>query len=220
MASEFSLLLEESPLEDKLPSLSAATLLPGSFEQVLERAEESSDRWVALAVAGRRQNADASVTPEEVRTMESLLALRRVPLFAHLSLEQLEAIGQFMKELRYLKGEVVVQEGDVGEDLFVMIGGEACALKNYGTPEEIHLTTMNPEGICYFGEIAIFDRAERSATVVITEDARLLRLKGERFRELIVQSPEIAFEIFKVFSGRLRIAEERLRAQEDQDRLP
>ena len=55
---------------------------------------------------------------------------------------------------------------------------------------------------------------------VIQEDARLLRLEGERFMELIVQSPEIAFEIFKVFTQRLRVAEERIRAQEDQERLP
>ena len=152
--------------------------------------------------------------------MEGLLALRRVPLFEHLSLEQLEAIGRFMKEVRYLEGELVVREGDLGEELFVIVEGEAVAVKNYGTPEQIELTTMNPEGVCYFGEIAIFDRAERSATVAVTRDARLLRLEGDRFTELIIQSPEISFEIFKVFSGRLRVAEERIRAQEDQERLP
>ena len=152
--------------------------------------------------------------------MESLLALRKVPLFAHLSLEQIEAIGHFMQEVRYLTGEVVVREGELGQDLYVMLEGEALALKNYGTPDEAELTTMTPEGVCYFGEIAIFDSAPRSATVVIQDDARLLRLDGERFMELILQSPEISFEIFKVFTQRLRVAEERIRAQEDQERLP
>ena len=150
--------------------------------------------------------------------MQSLLALQRVPLFSHLSLEQLEAIGKFMTESTYLAGEVVVREGDPGEELYVMLEGEAQAFKNYGTPEQDELTTMSPSGVGYFGEIAIFDRAARSATVVVTRDARLLTLDGTRFMDLILQSPEISFEIFKVLTQRLRKAEERVRDQEDHDR--
>jgi CRP-like cAMP-binding protein len=150
--------------------------------------------------------------------METMLALRRVPLFAHLSLEQLEAIGRFMNEAQYLAGEVVVREGEPGEELYVMLEGEAVAVKNHGTPDAIELTTMSPSGVGYFGEIAIFDSAPRSATVVVTRDARLLTLDGTRFMDLILQSPEISFEIFKVLTQRLRRAEERVRAQEDQAR--
>ena len=99
-----------------------------------------------------------------------------------------------------------------------MLEGEAQAVKNYGTPEEIELTTMSPTGVGYFGEIAIFDSAPRSVTVVVRRDARLLILDGTRFMELIVQSPEISFEIFKVLTQRLRSAEEQLRAQQDEAR--
>ena len=50
-------------------------------------------------------------------------------------------------------------------------------------------------------------------TVVVTKDARLLALDGDRFMELILQAPEISFDIFRVITRRLRAAEERLRAQ-------
>ena len=150
--------------------------------------------------------------------MEGLLALRKVSLFAHLTLEQLEAIGKFMTEATYVAGEVVVRQGDLGEELYVMLEGEAQAFKNHGTPDEKKLTTMSPSGVGYFGEIAIFDRAPRSATVVVTRDVRLLALDGARFMDLILQSPEISFEIFKVLTQRLRNAEESVRAQADQDR--
>ncbi len=123
-----------------------------------------------------------------------------------------------MAEATYVAGEVVVREGDPGEELYVMLEGEAQAFKHHGTPDEIKLTTMSPSGVGYFGEIAIFDRAPRSATVLVTRDARLLTLDGTRFMDLILQSPEISFEIFKVLTQRLRSAEERLRAQEDQER--
>ena len=150
--------------------------------------------------------------------MEGLLALRKVNLFTHLSLEQLEAIGQFMTESQYLTDEVVVREGEPGSELYVILEGEARAFRNYGTAEQIELTTMSPSGVCYFGEIAILDSAPRSATVVATKDMRLLTLDGDRFMELILQSPEISFEIFKILTNRLRTAEERIRAQEDQER--
>jgi len=62
----------------------------------------------------------------------------------------------------------------------------------------------------YFGEMAILDGAPRSATVVAGTDARLLKLNGERLNELILQTPEIAFELFRVLTQRIRAAEGRL----------
>ena len=216
-AHQLALMLEDGPVADKLAALSGAVPVPRALTDVVHRASQSSDRWLKLAVAGHSE-APTNDPALEVRTMESLLALRRVPLFAHLSLEQLEAIGKFMAEATYVAGEVVVREGDPGEELYVMLEGEAQAFKHHGTPDEIKLTTMSPSGVGYFGEIAIFDRAPRSATVLVTRDARLLTLDGTRFMDLILQFPEISFEIFKVLTQRLRSAEERVRAQEDQER--
>ena len=50
------------------------------------------------------------------------------------------------------------------------------------------------------------------------ENKGLLILDGARFMDLILQSPEISFEIFKVLTHRLRKAEELLRAQQDEER--
>jgi HEAT repeat protein len=216
-AQQLALMLEDGPVVDKLSGVSPLVKVPTAFTDVVHRARESSDRWLNLAATEHGRVAPGETAPE-VHTMESLLALRRVDLFSHLSLEQLEAISKFMTEAHYVAGEVVVREGDPGEQLYVMLEGEAQALKHAGTPDEIELTTMSPSGVCYFGEIAIFDRAPRSATVVVKRDARLLILDGSRFMDLIIQSPEISFEIFKVLTQRLRTAEERVRAQEDEER--
>ena len=102
----------------------------------------------------------------------------------------------------------------------MVLEGEAKAIKNYDSDEQVELTTHSPTGICYFGEIAILDRARRSATVVVTKDARLLTLDGERFTELILQAPEISFEVFRVLIKRLRVAEGRIRLLIDEARPP
>jgi HEAT repeat protein len=216
-AHQLALMLEDGPVADKLAALTPTASLPRELADVVQRASRSPDRWLKLA-ADSHPGATSKDAGTEVRTMESLLALRRVPLFSHLTLEQLEAIGKFMTEATYVAGEVVVRQGDLGEELYVMLEGEAQAFKNHGTPDEKKLTTMSPSGVGYFGEIAIFDRAPRSATVVVTRDVRLLTLDGARFMDLILQSPEISFEIFKVLTQRLRNAEESVRAQADQDR--
>ena len=59
----------------------------------------------------------------------------------------------------------------------------------------------------YFGEMAILDDRPRSATVVVTREARLLLLSGESFQDLMLQMPEIAFEVCRNLSSRVRALE-------------
>jgi HEAT repeat protein len=226
-ASELlALLLEDVPIDETLAFVTPFLSRPsGGPREALEAAEQSPDRWLRAAAKAYRSNREATVRVEErsgpvtrntedpsvakeIRTMERLLALRKVPLFAQLSFEQLDAIHRFMREVDYLEGEVVVREGDMGDELYVLLDGEVGFYKGYGSPESRHLG--NAEAVSYFGEIAILDNAPRSATVVVSRDARLLALKGERFKELVLQAPEIAFDIFGVLTTRIRIAEERL----------
>jgi CRP/FNR family cyclic AMP-dependent transcriptional regulator len=101
----------------------------------------------------------------------------------------------------------MMRQGDPGEELYVLLEGEARAYRNFGTDAQIYLSTMRP--VSYIGEIAILDQAARSATVQVSEDARLLTLGAEPFRELIIQTPEISFEVFRVLTERIRTAERR-----------
>ena len=56
----------------------------------------------------------------------------------------------------------------------------------------------------YFGEMAILDDRPRSATAVVNAEARLLSLSGESFQDLMLQMPEISFEICRSLSSRVR----------------
>lgn len=140
--------------------------------------------------------------------MERLLALRQVPLFATLSLDQLEAVHQITREATYLKGEVIVREGDPGGELYLLLEGTVEAWKAFGTPQARRLNTI--PAVSSFGEMAILDDEPRSATVVALERARLLSLDGRSLKELIHQMPDISFEIFRELTSRVRAAEKRL----------
>jgi CRP-like cAMP-binding protein len=63
--------------------------------------------------------------------------------------------------------------------------------------------------------MAILDHGPRSATVVVSYEARLLSLSGESFKDLMIQMPEIAFEICSSLSTRIRGLERGQRSGDD-----
>jgi hypothetical protein len=217
-SGRFALLLETGSFDDKLGATGYFVLPPRSFEDVLHNARESEDRWLRRAArafpdstnphqerGGSPGDPDLTEPEKEERDMERLLALRNVPIFAKLSLDRLEAIQQLMGEAEYMSGEAIVREGDSGRELFVLLEGEVETYLSYGSTNQRLLNTLTPVG--YFGEIAVLDDAPRSATVVASKDSRLLTLAGEPFKELVLQTPEISFEIFRVLIKRMRSAE-------------
>ncbi|MCH2186326.1 cyclic nucleotide-binding domain-containing protein, partial [Myxococcota bacterium] len=130
--------------------------------------------------------------------------------FSRLSLEQLQRIDGLMCEEHFLRGEVVVGEGSAGEDLYVLMEGSVDFYKAWQAPSQRHLGRLQPVG--YMGEIALLDDEPRSATAVALDDCRFLTLSGARFRELLLQSPEIAFEVFRVLTSRIRAAESQVQS--------
>jgi HEAT repeat protein len=197
---------EEGPLEERYRSVAGLLEVPGTPEQLAQASLRDEVGWIRLGA--RAIGGPPGVAPEEGERMERLLALKQVPLFATLSLDQLDAVLQITREASYLSGEVIVREGDPGGELYLLLEGRVQAWKNHGTPRASCLNTIS--AISYFGEMAILDDEPRSASVVALDRARLLSLDGRSLKELIHQMPEIAFEIFRELTKRVRSAEKRL----------
>ena len=117
-------------------------------------------------------------------------------------------MSQLTREATFLPGEVVMREGDAGGELFLILEGALDIFVRYGTDSQERVRVIKP--VDYVGEMAILDNEPRSATVVASEPSRLLALDGGSFKELVLQVPEISFEIFRVLTSRVRAAERRL----------
>jgi len=140
--------------------------------------------------------------------MERLLSLQQVSLFSRMSLERLHAIERITQESEYVRGEVIMREGELGDELFCLVEGEVEVLRGAGTPDEMHLNRLGPGA--YFGEMAVLDGSPRSATIVAASPVRVLVLAGERLRELAQEMPELAFDLLRVLADRVRSAEQKL----------
>jgi len=101
----------------------------------------------------------------------------------------------------YKDGEIICREGDVGESMFVIQSGSVEVSKNHNGGEMV-LRTMTRGEI--FGEMALFDRMERSATVKALGEAIVLRVDKKGFFAKACQDPTMTFNILEGMSKRIR----------------
>jgi CRP/FNR family cyclic AMP-dependent transcriptional regulator len=139
-------------------------------------------------------------------TTDKILFLRRVSIFSSMSLEQLRVLTTHLEDQYYLRGEIIFNEGDFSQELYIVVSGQVRIVKDYRELHERTLALVGPGD--FFGEMAIFEGAPRSATTVIEEEAECLVLGPEKFKQTIHQKPDMAFEIFRELSARLRRREE------------
>ncbi len=197
------LYLETGDFHERAQQLPVHLVRQADWREFVASPLAHNDPWLRQALVWME-----SLEPQQEEQVERILVLRKVPLFAQMSLEQLVAIDQRLEEVEYLPGEVVFEEGQLGAELYILLDGAVRIVKARNTDQELLLTRL--EGVNYFGEMAILDDEPRSASVVVEKNSRLLVLKGEQLKDLVEQMPEMAFDIIKVLTARIRQADERL----------
>ena len=101
----------------------------------------------------------------------------------------------------YQDGEVIIHQGDVGECMFVIQEGQVEVLSEVDG-RELRLA-VRKEGD-FFGEMSIFERETRSATVRALGPARVLTVDKKNFLRRIAADPSLAFRIVQTMSSRIR----------------
>ncbi len=102
----------------------------------------------------------------------------------------------------YKDGDEIICEGDDGHCMFVVQEGEVEVIMNGDEDQEIRLGVRG-EGE-FFGEMAIFDRDVRSATVRALGDARVLTVDKKNFMRRVHEDPSLAFRLVETMSRRIR----------------
>lgn len=101
----------------------------------------------------------------------------------------------------YRDGEVLVRQGEVGDQMFVIQEGEAEVLiVKDGTETRIRVAGEGE----IIGEMAVFEHEVRSATVRALGDVRALTLDKRNFLRRIAEDPSMAFQIVQAMSHRIR----------------
>jgi len=138
--------------------------------------------------------------------MELVIAVRQIPLFASVHGEELKRLADVVREKTVPAGEIVFAEGDLGDELYLVHQGTVTLYHTEGSRED-RIGDVEQGG--YFGELALIDELPRSASARAREDSLLLVMNKKDFRTAVQDYPDIAFEVLKELSRRLRASEER-----------
>jgi len=101
----------------------------------------------------------------------------------------------------YRDGEVIVRQGEAGDCMYVIQTGQVEALQEK-EGKEVRLAVLGDGDV--FGEMALFERAARSATVRALGDVRVLTVDKRTFLRRVHEDPSLAFRIMQKMSYRIR----------------
>ncbi len=139
------------------------------------------------------------LTPEEKRAR-----LESVPLFRDCSSEVLDRLAQATNEFAFAADAPIVQQGQVGNGLYIVVSGGARIVA--GTDE---LARIGPGD--FFGELSVIDQQPRSASAYADGDTVCLALASWDLMAVLEQDVNLAINLLKELAGRLRRADEQLR---------
>jgi len=154
--------------------------------------------------------ADFASTHEEITTEE----LRQFPRLARLADKQLEQVRRFGELCVALPGTRIIKKGDTGDALYLVLSGEVRVRLVIGM-EDKTLFTIRPGQ--FFGEMALFNDAPRSADVVAVTETRLMRVTRDAFKLFIEEIPEVASPVLYNLASTLadRLVAANTRCQQD-----
>jgi len=101
----------------------------------------------------------------------------------------------------YRDGEMIIRQGEVGHEMYVIPDGEVDILLEHEGEQRFLRKARAGE---FFGEMAIFDRDVRSATVRASGDVRVLTVDESTLLRRINEDPSLAFQLIKNLSNRIR----------------
>jgi CRP/FNR family cyclic AMP-dependent transcriptional regulator len=102
----------------------------------------------------------------------------------------------------YADGEIVVQQGEIGDCMFTIQEGRLEVLAFQEGRGDVRVGIMEKGAI--FGEMAIFEREVRSATVRALGEARVLTIDKKTFLRRVQEDPSLAFNLLRNMSQRIR----------------
>jgi CRP-like cAMP-binding protein len=120
--------------------------------------------------------------------------LGALPLFSGVAKRHVRAIAKLAWVVDCAPGEVIVQAGDRGNSLFLILEGRARVLGKS--------RVLRPGD--FFGEMALIDGGPRSATIIAASQVRAMMVQRRAFLKALKQNPQIGLAIMETLAGRVR----------------
>jgi CRP-like cAMP-binding protein len=123
--------------------------------------------------------------------------LSRINLFEECSNKELQAIAKVGDEITMTAGTVIVDQGQMGREAFVLMDGQVTVRRNGRK-----ITTLSTGAV--IGELSLLDHGPRTATVTCDTDCELFVIDQRHFRGVIEHHPAIAMKLLAALASEIR----------------
>ena len=125
------------------------------------------------------------------------LVFKQVKILSNIDNYERSKLADAIKERKFKTGDIIIKQGDVGEEFFIVTDGKAKVLKEIsGVQKEV----MKYEVGNYFGEISLLKNEPRAATVVAETDLTVVYLDRKMFKRLLGPLEEILKRNMSVYT--------------------
>lgn len=135
---------------------------------------------------------------------ETEVPLQPAGVFAGCTDEELRSIAAIGEAVAFDADEAIVEEGDRGDAMYVVVEGEA----RVDVGGRYHVLKPGE----FFGEMALIAPGKRLATVRAVTPVQALRIPADRFQAFVLDHPGVALSMMKTLVVRLREVEQRIDA--------
>lgn len=129
-------------------------------------------------------------------------AVEAAPLFESLDQETTRALRAAMVEVRMRRGEVLFNEGEPGDRVYVIAEGKIKLGHSASDGRETIIAILGPGEM--LGELALFDPGPRTATATAIAPTRLLELRHDDLTTFLRGRPELSAQLLQSLARRLR----------------
>jgi CRP-like cAMP-binding protein len=151
--------------------------------------------------------------------MPDLYFLIEFPIFRDFDADDVDALGAVCGLVTLKAGTQVCKEGDPGDAMYVVRSG-VLEVSRAVAGENRHINLLS-EGE-FFGEMSLVDGSPRSADVAVKEEAVLVRIPSDTYRNLKKSHPATALKVADVLLKQLsfRVRRSTSRALESESKKP
>jgi len=123
-----------------------------------------------------------------------LETLHAMPLFRHLTYQELVRVMNITEVRNYAPGQEVIGEGEEGDEMFIVLSGGVSVHTG-----DAMLTKLGPGQ--HFGEMALVDKSPRSASVSSQAQSKLMVMKRRDFFDIVRKDHDVAVKLLWSFLG-------------------
>ena len=140
---------------------------------------------------------------------EVLPKLVKIQLFSDFKIEDendcriLREVYDSMTIENYQKGDVIIEEGKIGDDFYILYSGKVHISRKTPAGDEIALADLTSEMNIFFGETALISDDPRTATVRALADCRCIALSSTRFLAVCDKEPLLGYRVLLKLAQRM-----------------